>query len=1012
MTVGTLGLAGTAVAATAPGHEHFAAKPSSFTGTTKTEQEATQALRKAKKTGKSVPVSTLTTPTSATVANPRGDFTLTQSLQPVRAWRNGTWKILDARLHVNSDHTLSPNVSTGDLKLSGGGTGPLATMTTAGRTLSLTWPTRLPAPTVSGATTTYRSVLKDVDLVVTASPQGGFSHTLVVKSATAAADPRLARLTMATRGHGLSVTADAAGNLRAAATANGAPLFTAEASTMWDSATTATPRGSASAASTGSSSPTAPGPHAHIAPIRVAADHAGGSITLTPDHGLLTDASTVFPVYIDPTWYPQYAASTRDAWAQVDTLKQNVAHWDPAELRSGFCAEDTCDPAFTARSYVQMSLPPQLRGAHIVSSALGLSVAAAPYSSCTDAPTPGIELWSTDAISPSTTWRQGPSWNQDINEQTPPACARQYVQFPITAFVQSHAQAADSLTFGIRAASETDKDGWKQFDASTLTMSTTYDTAPDLPSAPATSPGGPCQTGSPSATLIGNDDVTFQVVATDPDGGQLSTEFVVKDYDGNVVYDSGDPATSGIVSTSGTVVRLTIQRSQIQGWHTDGSTAAHTYSWYTRSSDGLLYSPTRGIGTAGSPCNFTYDPTQPPAPGIAVTTASGTVGTLGQIATLTLAPCAGALKTPPTACTGAAPSSYTYQINSDAPQSVTATGDIQTIQIPLHHEGPNTVTAYAISAAGNRSDSVSAGFTVDRPATPYTDGDIDGDGHPDVLTVGPDTDPGLWLAPGDGAGGLSTPINIGTAGFKGGSATDWNGTQVLHGDFTGRNVQDVIAYEPTGFNAGGGTLLYGNGDDLPLNPNSGSSQSLFSGTFADYTLNSDGDNPIQLVAAGNASLTNTGIADLIGIVGDATNGYQLDLYTTCGGCGAWGYMYTQTLAGPADSPDGNGDWNDFSLTTAQPAGKTVLFALKKSTGELWESTNPAQDPATPIGTPAAAGGHWTKVNIPWGADTVPALVSGDVNTAGHIELWAQAGTTGTPYVLSDTTLEPEQSPAG
>lgn len=987
MTAATLGLAGTAVAVTAPGHEDGAGSPSSFAGTTKTEQEATQALRKAKKTGKSVPVSTLTTPTSATVANPRGDFTLTQSPQPVRAWRNGTWKSLDARLHVNPDHTLSPNVSTGGLRLSGGGTGPLATMTATGHSLSLTWPTRLPAPTISGAVATYRSVLKDVDLVVTVSPQGGFGHTLVLRSAAAATDPRLARLTMATRGDGLSVTADAAGNLKAAASANGAPVFTAQAPTMWDSATTA-----------------------HTAPVKVAVDDARGSITLTPDRGLLAGASTVFPVYIDPTWIPQYVASTRDAWAQVDTIERDVAHWDPADLRSGYC-DDTCDPPYTARSYVQMSVPPQLRGARIVSSVLGLTVASAPYSSCTDAPAPGIELWSTGAISPFTTWKRGPSWHTRISEQTPPACAGQSVQFPITAFVQSHAQEADSLTFGIRAASETDKDGWKGFHASTLVMSTTYNNAPDLPSDPATSPGGPCQTGSPSATMIGNDDVTFQVVATDPDGGQLGTEFVVKDYDGGVVYDSGDPATGGIVSTSGTAVRLVLPRSQIQGWHSDGATAPHAYAWYTRSSDGDLYSPTTGTGSAGSPCTFTYDPTQPPAPGIAVSTdASGKAGTLGQTATLTLAPCAGAVQTPPTACTGTAARSYTYRVNSDSTQTVAATGGVQTVQIPLHHVGPNTVTAFATSAAGNQSDNVSADFVVDRPATPYADGDIDGDGHADLLMVGPDTDPGLWLARGDGAGGLSAPTNIGANGIGGGSAGDWNGTQALHGDFTGDHVQDVLAYYPTGYNAGGATVLYGNGDDLPLNPNE--ARSLFSGTFADYTLNADGDNPTQLVAAGNASLTDTGIADLIGITGDATNGYQLDLYTTCVHCGAAFYGYTQTLAGPADSPDGNGDWNDFSLVTAQPAGATVLFALKKSTGELWESTNPAQDPATPIGTATSAGGHWTKINVPWGADAVPALVSGDVNAAGAIELWAQAGITGTPYVLSDTTLEPEQSPAG
>jgi hypothetical protein len=114
-----------------------------------------------------VPVDTLTTPTSTTVADPQGTFTLTQSAEPVRAWRGGAWKNLDPRLHVNPDHTVSPNVTTNGLRLSGGGTGPLATMSATGRTLSLTWPTRLPAPTVSGATATYRSVLQGVDLVVT-----------------------------------------------------------------------------------------------------------------------------------------------------------------------------------------------------------------------------------------------------------------------------------------------------------------------------------------------------------------------------------------------------------------------------------------------------------------------------------------------------------------------------------------------------------------------------------------------------------------------------------------------------------------------------------------------------------------------------------------------------------------------------------------------------------------------------------------------------------------------------
>ena len=1016
---GVLAIPGTALASPTSPHTYSAPKKAApLTGQARVDQESASALKQAKATGKNVPVRSLTTSTSTTVADPRGTLTLTQNVEPVRVWQNGAWRGLDARLHRNADHTLSPNATSSGLVLSGGGSGPLATMTSTGHTMSLAWPTPLPTPTISGATATYASVLNGVDLVVTVSPQGGFSDTLVVKNKAAATDPRLTRLTMATTSNDLSVTADAAGNLKAAAATKGEPVFAASAPVMWDSATTAPKPGTQPMPA---SSATTPSPHAHLAPIKASAEHEPlprtrtpgtrrGSITLVPDHAMLTRKSTVFPLYIDPTWVTQHAGSTKQAWAQTDTINKSAAHYKPSELQNGYCGWDTCIPTFTAESYVRMSVPSQLQGAQIYSSELDLTVAYGPYSSCSSAPNPGLELWWTGGISSSTTWNNAPAWHSKINTQTPPACPGQNVRFPITSFMQSHAQGVSSLTFGIAATSETNKDAWKQFHASTLTMSTTYDRAPKLPSIPATSPGGPCQTGSPSATVIGNDDVTFETVASDPDGGQLGTEFVVKNYGGTTVYDSGDPqsASGALTSTSGGVVRLVLKRAQIQGWHTDGATNAYAYSWYTRTSDGKLYSPTTGTGSAGSPCNFTYDPSQPGAPGVAVTTdAAGYAGALGQNATFTLAPCAGALDDPPTTCTGASPNRYRYQINSGPPQSIPATGGVQTVQIPLTHTGPNTLTVFAISTAGNAGDSASTDFTVTGPSIPYPDGDIDGDSahHPDLLASGTGANPGLWLASGDGAGGLGTPTDVGAAGtgINGGPA-DWNGAQVLHGDFTGKHVQDVIAYYPSGSDAGGGSLLYGNGDAVPLNPGSDSEENLPTDQFADYTLNADGDVPTQLVAAGNASLTGTGIADLIGITGDATNGYQLDLYTACGGCGASTYSYLQTLAGPADSPDGAADWNNFTLTTAQPGGQTVLFALKKTTGELWEATNPTQNAAIPIGTPAAAGGTWTKLTVPWTSTTVPTLVSGDVNAAGAIELWAQSSTNVTPYTLSASTL--------
>ncbi|GLY86075.1 ricin-type beta-trefoil lectin domain protein [Actinoallomurus iriomotensis] len=1010
--------AGGAVASPASQPPHHAAKPAPLTRTAKVEQETVSALRQAKASGKKVLVPSLTTATSTTAADPQGTFTLSQSLEPVRVWRGGRWAALDARLHANPDRTLSPNATTTDVSLSGGGTGPLATMTATGHKLSVSWPTPLPAPRISGATATYPSVLDGVDLVVTVSPQGGFSDTLVVKNKAAAANPALSRLTMATTSNDLSVTADAAGNLKATATANGEPVFTATAPTMWDSSSPVASKTDLQPVPP--STVTAPGPHAHLARVKAAAGPAPtgsargvrgtrrGSIALVPDHKLLKSASTVFPVFIDPTWVTNSAGSSRQAWAQTDTINKSAAHYKPSELQNGYCGWDTCIPTFTAESYVRMSVPSQLQGAQIYSSELDLTVAYGPYSSCSSAPNPGLELWWTSGISSSTTWNNHPTWHSKINTQSPPACSGQNVGFPITSFMQAHAQGASSLTFGLQGSSESDKDGWKQFHASTLTMSTTYDRAPKLPSIPATSPGGPCQTGSPSATVIGNDDVTFETVATDPDKDPLGVEFVIKDYGGTTVYDSGDAKTAP--ATSGGVTRLVLHQNVIKGWHTDGATTPHTYSWYTRTSDGKLYSPTTGTGSAGTPCNFTYDPTQPGSPGLTVTADTDDhAGALGQNGTFTVAPCKEALADPPTACTGTPPNRYIYQLNSSPPQSVAATGNVQTVQFPLTHVGFNTLTVYAISTAGNTSGQpASDDFIVTGPATPYPDGDIDGDSAhlPDLLAAGTGANPGLWLASGDGAGNLGTPTDIGAAGTginTAGSPAEWTGAQILHGDFTGNHVQDVIAYYPTGNNAGGGSLLYGRGDPLPLDPYS-DEKNLATDLFADYTLNADGDIPTQLVAAGNASLTGTGIADMIGITGDTTNGYQLDLYTTCIGCDTGSYNYAQTLAGPTDSPDGAGDWNNFSLTTAQPGGQTVLFALKKTTGELWEATNPSQNPATPIGTPTSAGGTWTKLTVPWTSTTVPTPVSGDVNAAGAIELWAQSSTNATPYTLSGTTL--------
>ncbi|WP_433136152.1 ricin-type beta-trefoil lectin domain protein [Actinomadura nitritigenes] len=1031
MSVCLAGFTGTATAV--PGRDskeaHAAGRNSALTNSTPVQKQAAAALKKAEASGQAVEILALTTATSTTSVEPDGTFTLVQTMQPQRVWQDGAWHSLDPTLHTNSDQTLSPNAAAAGLVLSGGGTGPLATMKTEGHWLSLGWPTALPKPTVSGATATYANVLPDVDLVVSATDQGGFSDTLLVKTAQAAQNPQLAQLQMTTATDGLAVSTTPVGGVQATETAQGSPIFQADTPVMWDSATSATGASATAtlraAAAPSASSVKAPGAYAHIARIKTSAsmgqvthtkdgNRRSGTLTLVPDRRLLTSKSTKFPLYIDPTWVDQPAGSTVQATAEVQSYFKDQQYYNPSTLQLGYCGWDTCyvNPGgiqahFVARSFLRMSVPSALHNnAHIFSSQLNVTFKYGPYNSCSGAPNPKIDLGWTDGVSSSTTWNKQPSWKQTIDTATPDACSGARAGFDMTSFMASHASSSSSLTFGLRADDPSDKDTWKQFTKSDVSMETHYDHAPGLPSHPATSPGGPCQTGAPGKAIIGNDDVMFEAVPNDADGGQIGTEFVVKNYGGAQVYDSGNPASasSALTSTSGGVVRLTLPRTTVQKWHTDGATKAYSYSWYTVSSDGKLTSPTTGTGSSGNPCTFTYDPTQPPAPGVDAETSDGHDSLGDPPATLKLAPCAAMLADPSATCPGTAPNRYKYQLNSGPATTVLATGGVQTVPLPLTHVGPNSVSVYSLSSGGNLSTEPAADdFVVNGPDTPFADGDMDGDDkhQADVVAAGTTGNPGLWLAPRTSTGTLDTARDIGAAGTGAnalGAPSDWDGAQVMHGDFTGRHVQDVWAYYPSGAYAGTGFVLNGTGDTSPLLPVSGDQQIIPAGALLDTSLNPLGDNPTQLVPVGDASGTGTGIADLIGISGDSDNGYVLNLYTADPGGDAGSYQYRSTLGKIGESPDGASDWNDFTLVAAQPSGTPVLFALKKSTGALWESKTTSQIPDQLIGMPST----WTPITVPWSA--APHLISGDVDPAGRIELWGQDGNTVTPYTLTGTAF--------
>ena len=973
-------------------------------------------MRQARSSGRPVTASALTTPTSVTVARPDGKFALTESAVPVRAQRGGRWLNLNPELRRNANGTISPAVTSSALALSGGGNAPLAVITTDARTLSLSWPGgALPAPTLSGATATYANVLPGVDLAVTANTQGAFSEVFIVKNAAAAASPALAALKFTASAPGLSITAGPSGNLQVAPGPKAVPVFTASAPLAWDSApppagtpTATSQDGTLVDAQTGlpaDSSAAAPGAAAHSAAVPLSA--SGATITLSPPASLLTGASTVYPVYIDPTWWP--AGSSVSAWTQVNKGYPTTSYWkESSDLQSGLCPVSLSPPGAcaslgVARSFVRLPIPSQLTTKSVINSAyLYTTENWAP--SCTQK---SVRLYTTGGISSSTTWNNQPAWASGYSYQNAawgyPGCAYNAndVTWDVTSTIKNAVGNQTTQTWGIRAADETDGLGWKQFFGGTANskyiphMTVNYNDPPGHPDR-TTSPGGSCQYSPATAPVIGNDDVNFYAVAGDDDGdNSLTTRFLILNSAGTTVYDSNAKGTS-VTTGDNATAKLPLLRSVMQGLQSGGSTTAYTYHWYALVTDNAGLTSTM----PSDECYFTYDPTGPSEPAVTLP-ATGQLGQ--QVAASFSTPGCGSGSNP-------CPASYTYQLGAASPATVTADGSGNwNGNITIPRVGPIQVTVYGTSSAGNLSEAATPVINGTAPAIPYPDGDVNGDGHPDLLTLGTSTTPGLWLSPGNGAGTLSSPADIGGAGtgISPGSdgPADWaSNLAVLHGDFTGNHVQDVMAYYPTGTNAGAAAIIAGTGDGGSLSPFSGSSWILPAGTFTDPLT---GDYPSTLVAAGNASQTSTGAPDLIGITGDATNGYDLDLFTDTVSGGPTGYGYNQQVLS-AQSPDGAtpSDWNNFTLAAAQPGGNpsaAVLLALSTTTGKLYESTNPAQSPSSIIGT-----GNWQQITVPWGTSP-PALLSGDINSAGQTELWTRSGSTITAYTLTGTTLSTEHS---
>ena len=709
--------------------------------------QAAQASARARATGKSVVVGSLTTATSQTTALPDGQLRRTESLEPVRTMRAGTWVTLNPGLEKIAGGRIAPAVTTRPLSLSDGGAGPLAVLDNYGRTLTLTWPGGdLPTPVVTGATATYPNVEPGIDLAVTATAQGDISEVAVIHNAAAATSLGLAAaLQVDAGGPGLTVSTGPDGGMEATTGPGADPSFASPAPEVWDSA--APPAGTATGTVDGTtvvapsgmpaeSSATGPGAYAHVsAATQYASD---GTITVAPTAASLSGPGVAYPVYVDPAWAGVPVSTKAAAWTMIESGYPTTTGWDQSGapyLEVGYCDPGNmsgCNGIGVTRSMLRFNLPSEPKNTTVTSADVYVDDL---WSSANCAAEP-LQLWLTGAISSATDWSNGSSWSRDVEQETIagygsssscPSSAND-VKFGTGSSATGGTSAGSlastltsaindgwaNITLGLRAADESTTDGsawlqWRYFQdtAADITMSYTYHYPPAQPKL-TIKPAGGCQSeGAATANPIGNDDITISGTISDGDGDTgLTTKTTVYNNTSNATVAGPwtyGPAAGVTGQQLGTILRGTLTTGEYR------VTAVTTDSF--------------GEAAAAETCYFYLDLTVPASPQVnglpvpAVTTLGG------QLTRLTFSPgssCA-ALPDP-------CPTSYTYQIGDRAPVTVAvnasdntyvqpSTGVGSAITVPV--VGPFDFSVSGTNAAGNASPATVTTITSNPRLPPY-----------------------------------------------------------------------------------------------------------------------------------------------------------------------------------------------------------------------------------------------------------------------------------------------------
>ncbi|MET9701223.1 DNRLRE domain-containing protein [Streptomyces sp. NPDC006529] len=831
-----------------------AAKPQAEMGKPVT---AAQARQQAKESGKEVEVTADRTAKITTWAQPSGQFKARVYSSAIRAKVGNDWKPIDTNLQrveagyapravnerlvfsagskpavasgagtadgqrasrsVSRDALSQVAFSTTGTKLPNALAAPapgavwteLVRLSVDGHDIVVSWPGALPEPVIDGPRALYENIRPGIDLLMTAQ-NGGYSHLVIVKNKQAAADPLIGELNYRLASPDLSFVLDEPSGAISARDTKSEEIAGAPTPYMWDnSGKIITTEGEAQPTpgpaakdhpSLGLSGIRgAEGAHAVAAKAALATADKTNTLSITPDAGLLNDADTVYPVFIDPSFHSSgWTLLYKTAGSSSFFNGQNYNAGGTNEARVGY--ESTSGG--TSRSVFNFDFDSTLNGAVIRSANLHVLQT---YSwSCEAKP---FDVYNTPFISSSSTWdntNNNTFWGKRVgggnaghgyNSSCPDNWAMVDVKNTITEAAANRWQA---VSLGLRAPNESDSYLWKKFQANSDMapfIDYEFNRPPDTPlqANMSSSPGGPCVTREPF-TKVGKTPVTLRAKATDGDGNLKKIQFRVWSTDGtqSIATDTIDTDTDGVATTT-------------IGW--ERFTPGKTYAWLAQAIDTTGWWSGSGPSDSGGGgwCTFTVDHTAPNPPAVRSDDfpAPGPDG--AEWSKNTLGP--GKVTITGGGTNAADIREYQWALNHPVynQKAVPAAGqDTVTLDINPDNSGPNVLYVRTVNQAGNISTPTVYLFYVRPRAGQDRSNDATGDGYSDTFAI--DSSGDLRIYAGDKTGDIDAWMPAATdagrpvpSGYwkdpaSGKSAlithsTDW---------FPGDGLTDLIARMPDG----------------------------------------------------------------------------------------------------------------------------------------------------------------------------------------------------------------------